>query len=216
MNLLMRLTHNSLATIIAWVSTCLLAGGVSTLFSESARTMWMSWGCFGLVAAVGLDVAARVRERMRMDELNLIANRRFERDINYETEENEAKAAIREAVARMLVRTPQELQIAASRRTQDRNPCDLAVELLLQQGHKGAAGNRRDCRRIARITNLTESGFELTLMEPLSRQRLKLIIAAANGGRQTMLGEVLWCGPQRDGSIVAGGRFLDVVSADGD
>lgn len=79
----MRLTHNSLATSIAWVSTCLLAGGAGTLLSESARTMSMLWGCFGLVAAVGLDVvrievAAHVRARMRNHVLELIALKRLQ------------------------------------------------------------------------------------------------------------------------------------------
>jgi hypothetical protein len=55
---------------------------------------WMSWGCFGLTAAVGLDVTARVRERLRMDELKLIATRRLERDMKCETDDQEAIAAI--------------------------------------------------------------------------------------------------------------------------
>jgi hypothetical protein len=66
---MMKLTHGSLTTKIAWISTCLLAGGASTLFNESVRIAWMIWGCFGLSAAVGLDVVARARDRARMDEL---------------------------------------------------------------------------------------------------------------------------------------------------
>ena len=38
---------------------------------------------------------------------------------------------------------------------------------------------------------------------------MEMIIEADNGRRQTMFGEVLWDGPKGDGSIVAGGRFLD-------
>jgi hypothetical protein len=78
--------------MIAWVSTCLLTGGVSTLFNESTRMSWMSWGCFGIATAVGLDVTARVRERMRMDNLTLIAIRRIEREMKCETAEQETAA----------------------------------------------------------------------------------------------------------------------------
>lgn len=213
---LMEHTHNSLATTIGWVSTCLLAGGASTLFNESSRMMWMIWGCFGLAAAVGLDVTARVRERKRMNELNLIANRRYERDMKYETDDKEANAAVREAVARILGHTPPVLQTAASRRTQRRHLCDVEVELVLHQGLKGAAGNDGKGTRLARVTNLSESGFELLLTERLPHQRMEMIITAANGGRQRMFGEVLWDGPQGDGSIVAGGRFLDADSVEAD
>jgi hypothetical protein len=216
MNLLMRLTHNSLATIIAWLSTCLLAGGVSTLFSESARTMWITWGSFGLVAAVGLEVAARFRERMRMDALKLVAASRFERDMNYENKEHEANAAIRQAVARILGRKPSVPEIATSRRAKERFPCNRSVELHLRQGAHGTAGNRDTGTRVARISNLSESGFELKLTETLPQQRMEMIIVSADGGRQSMLGEVLWCSPQLDESYLAGGRFLDVLWVEGD
>jgi hypothetical protein len=212
---LMRYTHNSLATIISWVSSCLLAGGLSTLFSESSRVMWMSWGSFGLVAAVGLDVTARVRERKRMDGLNIIANKRYDRDMEYAMDDKQANTAVREAVARILGRTLPALQVAASRRTHLRYACDLEVELRLSQGRAGAAGNDGTSTRLARVTNLSESGFELMVTEPLPHRRMEMVITAANGGRQSMFGEVMWDGPKGDGSIIAGGRFLDADPAEG-
>lgn len=210
----MRLTNNSLATTIGWVSTCLLVGGAGALFSESAREMAMIWGSFGLAAAVGLDITARVRERMRTNRLNVNAARRFDRDMQHETVAKEADADIREAVARILGRTPRALQNSASLRTQARYPCDLGVELISHQGAQGSAEIQDTCIRLARITNLSGSGFELMLTEPLPHRRMTMIIAVANGGRQRMFGEVLWYGPQEAGSIVAGGRFLDAVLVD--
>jgi hypothetical protein len=208
----MRYTHNSLATIISWVSSCLMAGGLSTLFNDSSRMIWMSWGSFGLAAALGLDITARVRERKRMDGLKLIANRRYDRDMKYAMDDEDANTAVRDAVARILDRRRPATQFGASRRTQLRYACDLEVELHL----RGAAGNNGTCTRLARVTNLSESGFELTLTEHLPHWRMEMIIEAANGRRQTMFGEVLWDGPKGDGSIVAGGRFLDADPVEGD
>jgi hypothetical protein len=205
----MRYTHNSLATIISWVSTCLLAGGLSTMFSEGSRMIWLSWGSFGLAAAVGLDVTARVRERRRMDGMNRIANRRYDRDMEYAMDDKEANAAIREAVARVLGRTSPASQIGASRRKQLRYACDLDVELHLRQGPGGVAEKDGASTRLARVINLSETGFELMLTEHLPHRRMEMIIEATNGRRQTMFGEVLWDGPKGDGSIIAGGRFLD-------
>ncbi len=210
MSWIMRLTHNSLATIIAWVSTCLLAGGVSFLFNESTRNDWMIWGCFGLAAALGLDVVARIRERVQMAALSQIANNRFDRDMHYAIEENTACDAIRQATVRILGCTPSLPQVPGSRRSRERCVCDLDVELRLKHSFTGAPGHEGTCTRIARITNLSEAGFQLTLTEPLLRQRMTMIIMAAKGGRQYMLGEVLWCSPQPDGTFIAGGRFLDV------
>ena len=212
----MRYTHNSLATIISWVSSCLLAAGLSTLLSDSSRILWMSWGSFGLAAAVGLDVTARVRERKRMEGIKLIANRRYDRDMEYAMDDKEANTAVSEAIARILGRKPPASKIGASRRKQLRYACDLTVELYLRQGPKGANGNEGTCTRLARVTNLSEAGFELMLTEHLPHRRMEMVIEAANGRRQTMFGEVLWDGPKGDGSFVAGGRFLDADPVDGD
>jgi hypothetical protein len=215
MNLLMKLTHNSLATMIAWVSTCLLAGWASTLFSESARTTWMTWGSFGLAAAVGLDFTARIRERIRIEGLKVTANKRFDRDISFETQEIEAIAAIRAAVTRILGRSPPAFKPDDGRRTQQRFPCKLEVELLLELEQRENSANGKAFTHRARVTNLSESGFELMLAESVPQQRMKMSFASAKGGQETLLGELLWCSLQTDGSFAAGGRFLNVLSVDG-
>ena len=75
------LTYDSFATIIAWISTCLLAGGLSMLFSEHTRWVWTWWGCFGLTAALGLDIAARVRAHKRHEEIAQAMQDRFEKEL---------------------------------------------------------------------------------------------------------------------------------------
>lgn len=212
----MRLLHNSLATTIGWVSTCLLAGGAGSLFNESVLVLSMIWGSFGLAAAVGLDIAARSRERMRDEELKVIAARRFERDMRFENATHEVNADIRSAVDRILGQAPPAQQITTARRTHKRQPCNLSVELISYQGKVGPLGNKETSKRFARITNLSESGFELMLTETLPSRRMTMIIATPDGGRQTMFGEVMWYGPQEAGSIVAGGRFLDAAMLAGD
>jgi hypothetical protein len=151
-----------------------------------------------------------------MDGMNRIANRRYDRDMEYAFDDKEANTAIREAVAHILGRTLPVLQIGTSRRTQLHYTCDLEVELYLRQGPRGTAGNDGNCTRLARLINLSETGFELMLTEHVPHRRMEMIIEATNGRRQTMFGEVLWDGPKGDGSIVAGGRFLDADPVEGD
>jgi hypothetical protein len=213
MSLLMRLTNNSLSTMIAWVSTCLLSAGASTLFDESVQAVWLPWGCFGLAAAVGLDFAARVRERREMEELKITAAKRLERGIEFETEEKAANIAIREAVARML--GVPALQLPGIRRPKERYSCNLEVKLILHQDLHGLAGGKDPNPHEARTTNLSESGFELALTEALlPRQWITMFVVTVNHGHQTMLGEVLWCSPAPGGGMAAGGRFLDAVPSE--
>jgi hypothetical protein len=171
--------------------------------------IWISWGSFGLAAAVGLDVTARVRERRRMDALKLVANKRYDRDMEYAIDDKEANAAVREAVAHILGRTFPAQKGPASSRAHRRYACDLEVELRLSQSRIGAAASNSSSTRLARVTNLSESGFELIATEPIPHRRMEMIITTANGGRQSIFGEVMWEGPKEDGSTVAGGRFLD-------
>jgi hypothetical protein len=213
MSLFMKLTHNSLSTMIAWVSTCLLFSGISTLFSESARMVWMSWGCFGLASAVGLDAVAQVRERMRVAHLNRVAVDRFERELTVDAEANKAHLAIRETVNRLLGELPSTSQKPFGRGSLPRYSCNLATELVLLGNASGGVGRPGSTRQFCRVTNLSELGFEITVAERVPPQRLRMTISAANGERVTMLGDVLWCEPQCDGVILAGGRFNDVVSS---
>ncbi len=211
-NLMFRLTHNSLATIIAWLSTCLLAGGVSTLFNDNSRVLWLFSGCFGLAAAVGLDIAARSRERKRSDDLRLIAASRIERDIGYENEEYAANSAIRRAVALLLGQISTGFQGDLPHRNRARVSCDLGVELLVHQCFAGTERRPGFFRTTARITNLSELGFEMKHSDSLPRQRMEMSISSARGTSQILLGELLWCTQRPNGTFVSGGRFLDVSS----
>lgn len=210
-SLLMKLTHSSLATIIGWMSTSLLAGGASTLFSESVRAMWMSWGCFGLAAAVGLDLTARARERRRFEAMRTVANRRFDHKMKYETDDTEANAAIRQAVAHLLGSWSAISRIATDRRAQQRFCCDLKVEMQFVEGLDAAPGKDGVNTFAGRITSLSDSGFELALSKPLPHRRMEMIITTPSGERQPMFCELLWSERQADGSFVAGGRFLDAA-----
>lgn len=211
MGVSMRLTHDSLATMIAWVSTCLVASGMSVLYSESIRFDWLMWGCFGLASAVGLDIVARAQSRARSEELTQVATARLERDVQFMSEENQSTKGIGEAVARMLAYNPRGQSVENARRSDPRYPCDLMVELLFHPGRKDTASESKSKCRIARITNLSKFGFELTLTSDIPHQRMMMNVTTATGGRETLLGEVLWSGPKPDGSYVAGGRFLNFM-----
>ena len=61
-------------------------------------------------------------------------------------------------------------------------------------------------------SNLSKLGFELAIDESVPHQRM-IIRITASYGQELLLGEILWSGLQPNGSIVAGGRFLNVLPA---
>jgi hypothetical protein len=212
---MLRSVPSSLATSIAWLSTCLLAGGVSTLLSDATRNLWMLWGCFGLTAAVGLEAAAYIREQIRTQKANRMVQERFKRELQCATAGAETNATTRRAVARLLGDGQRWSRDDELCRTAERYPCDFNVELVSLKDISEDVCDSETPRLPARLDNISHNGFSLTLAERLAPQPVALLIRPPDGGRIDMLGEILWCGSQSDGSIAAGGRLIRVLSAEG-
>jgi hypothetical protein len=51
--------RKSLPADIAWLSTCILSASGGHLIDEVMDTTWFLFGAFGLIAAVGLEIASR-------------------------------------------------------------------------------------------------------------------------------------------------------------
>jgi hypothetical protein len=206
--------HHSLATLIAWISTCLLASGISMLFSDSIRTLWMWWGCFGLVAAVGLEATARIKERRREQRVDKSVQKRFERELQSAATETETIAALRNAVDRVVPGSQRLLSDDKSRRTSDRHASDLDVELLLREDDCDNVDGSAVSKVVARLNNISHHGFALTATNPLPPQQIVLLITPRDGARINLLGEIRWSESQPDGSTMSGGRLIRVLSDD--
>lgn len=50
--------RKSIPTYIAWLSTCLLTAAAGHLIEEPTELDWFLQGTFGLISAVGLQIAA--------------------------------------------------------------------------------------------------------------------------------------------------------------
>ena len=202
---------SSITTLIAWLSTCLLAGGISVSFSESLRALWMWWGCFGLAAAIGLEAASRIQERRRIHQADKRIRTRFERELQTATTENETNWALRQTVDRIGFLPKNSIKDPKGRRSAERHTLDLPVELLVR-ANDGSLSNRITSKASARLTNLSHTGFALTLAERLSPQQILLYVDSPAGDRVTLLGEIVWCDSQPDGAFAAGGRLIRVLS----
>jgi hypothetical protein len=75
--------RHSLSAYIAWLSTCLLAAAAGHLIDDFTRTSWFLLGAFGLVAAVGLQIASRSFESRQNQRLQRANQRRIERQLGH-------------------------------------------------------------------------------------------------------------------------------------
>jgi hypothetical protein len=204
--------HNSLATLIAWLSTCLLAGGISMMFSAGMRTLWIWWGCFGLVAAVGLEAAERLREHRRIQRFNRNVKIRCERELQSVANETEAIVQTRRAVDRLLQECPTTKIVDASRRESERHQCDLPAELLLRGSIFESSGSTTTNCVSARLINISQHGFAVSVADALPPQQLVLIVSLASGEQLNLLAEVRWSEQTTDGKVMAGGRLIRALT----
>jgi hypothetical protein len=90
--------RKSLSTYIAWLSTCLLAAAAGHLIDDYTRTTWLVLGTFGLVAAVGLQVASRTSKVREAEKLQRAAQLRMERQLGHPEGPDAADAEASESV----------------------------------------------------------------------------------------------------------------------
>lgn len=204
--------RNSMATLIAWFSTCLMASGASMLFSDQVRTIWMISGCFGLAAAVAFEAIERGRERRRIHESDRTVQKRFDRELQCVAVESELVSVTRKAVESVLQgNSPCAGQ---SSRSADRYCCDLKVEVLLRGTALDNNAKDRTTKMTAQLINLSSTGFAMECPGPLEHQQIMLTIQPPKASRVHLLAEILWCDQQLHGGAIVGGRLIRALGED--
>lgn len=196
---------------IAWLSTCLLAGGLGTMIDPSTHILWLRAGSFGLVAAVGLDISARMRQRRQSLKQHRVAQRRCNRSLEVFAAERDTADELRAAVTHLLGPTPVR-QRDARDGEETRWSCKLPVRLypvrkdgpsnFLQSDQEGIVGI---------LDNLSNSGFGLKICEKLTSRLVVIALLPPNEQEFDLLAEVLWSDANPDGLMRASGRLLSVL-----
>ncbi len=200
--------HQSLPTLIAWLSTCLIASGVGGLLSDVANTLWLQIGSFGLVSAVGLEIRARMRTRIRWGRITRGLQIRCQRELQQVAADCIVIEATRRAVARVLKGALPGPLHGDPHRAEERRACNLPAECICLKDCSKAGADDATITRMGRLSNISTSGFAIELTEPLSPQRVVLSLVPADGRRIDILGDALWCDAHSDGSFTIGGRLI--------
>lgn len=204
--------RQSITALIAWLSTCLLAGGLGTNIDPSTHLLWLRAGSFGLVAAVGLDVTSRLQLRRKRMKQWRILQRRCDYSLGIFVAERDIAEEIRTAVTRLLTAHPATAGDGQAGSRESRWACNLQVEVY--DVRKGTAETRPETDKVGvlgRLDNLSNSGFGLILEERLASRLVIIAILSPEEQEFDLLGEILWCDPSPDGRMRAGGRLLRVL-----
>jgi hypothetical protein len=202
----------SLVTLIAWLSTCMLASGLGMMADPTMHSLWLRMGAFGLVAAAGLEGAARTRARRARIKCERKLTKRCERNLRQYTAERDSLAERKTAVACLLASQAHPPREVGDRRGEPRWSCDLAVEIVPVRRESDATYSATASPAVrGRLANLSNSGFGVEL-EAKSTGRL-VVISFEPPFEQTfdLLAELLWCDSNADGKIRGGGRLLHIL-----
>lgn len=208
-----RTTRTSVSTLMAWFSACLLAAGIGAEFGSSGvKSLWMQAGCFGLVAAVGLESANRLRTQRRMHDYRSLLRTRWDKECERILTEQTVCQAKRKALGHMVSLEGLTAKESDVRRIEPRVNTDLKVAILTlpPAAVQGAATDL--VSRPARLRNISMNGFSISLDDHLLPQRSILSVTLEDGKMVDLVGEILWCHRAEEGDYTAGGRLIRVLS----
>ncbi len=111
--------QESIPTLIAWLSTCLLAAGMG-MADRFTHVLWLQAGSFGLVAAVGLDVSARMRWRRQRQKHWRTVEKRWDRSLEQFVAQRDVVDELRaDAVGQLLSASPREARNGIRKESRD-------------------------------------------------------------------------------------------------
>jgi hypothetical protein len=204
--------QESFPTLIAWLSTCLLAAGMGMMADHFTHVLWLQAGSFGLVAAVGLDATARMRWRRQRQKHWRAVEQRWDRRLERFVAQRDVVDELRGAIAQLLSTKPHESRERLSDNEESRFACNLLVEVYAVRRSEGSDGPQPDkVGVIGRLDNLSNSGFGLKLEEQMASRLVIIAVLPPHDQEFDLLGEILWCDPYPDGRMRAGGRLLRIL-----
>jgi len=217
-------TTSSIRSLMAWLSVCVLAAAWGPALTAEGKETWTTFGLFGLVAALGLDVIARVR-RARRDQVEqevaaIVQQRRLvDMDRQYRSVQamREAMQRVTEVAERHRHQYDTALAESASgpddRRSEERTACWMPVELYLEPNElDGDAADGGTESVVAYVRNLSGSGVGLCHHKPIDAVEAVMRIRSGEGDQLSLLTTRCWCRPTDDGWHQSGWKLVEVLS----
>jgi hypothetical protein len=215
---------SSIRNLMAWLSVCVLAAAWGPALTPEGRVTWTSFGLLGLVAALGLDVIARMHrariDQAQQEEVAVVHQRRLV-EVDRECRSVQAMRQAMQRVTDIAQQHRHQYDTALAeyssgpddRRSEERTACWMPVELFLDPDAFGcgdADGANRNI--VAYVRNLSGSGVGLYHHKPIGAVEAVMRIRSGEGDELALLATRCWCRPTDDGWHHSGWKLVEVLS----
>jgi hypothetical protein len=202
----------SLRGLIAWLSLCLLAAAWGPNLPAESRAIWGNVGTFGLVAAVGLSLAARVRAVRRTQRHKQKQEECIDQRLTQVVTHSESVEALRTTVALLQSDLRERAAVLPSATSNDTLGSGCPVEVLLLDPVFGPRASGRPLTVYLR--DLSNGGIGLLHRVPLPTGRVLLKFHLMDGGTKTLTADIRWCRKIDDRLYWSGGPLLEVTPSE--
>lgn len=208
--------RDSLVSLIAWLSLCLLAVAWGPSLDPANRRVWAHIGLWGLAAAVGLkgvERSRRLTQLRKCEKQREQSQRAQEQSLDRFKLQARSIEAVRVAVERIVQSAGSEVfqtagseaDIVEDRRCELRVPLRLPVTLLPFGEDQAHAVSVRD---------ISKTGISLAHETKLPKGRVLVLFEIPDAEPIGLIAEILWCQRTGDQQYISGESLVDVADAE--
>jgi hypothetical protein len=205
----------SVRSLTAWLSLCLLSASWGARLDPFLRGVWAQVGCYGLVAAVGLDRAERTRSVLKRKVPPATTRERMERALANVAAKGTSLSAIAAAVNRISQECDRRDLESGGRRKERRVRFPHPVRVLSVGSDRIGQRNFAANAISADVRNISPSGVGLLHKDRIDGHRFWLHLELFNGETISVFVERLWQHRRPDGPYQSGGWFMEIAATSG-
>jgi hypothetical protein len=204
----------SVRSLAAWLSLCLLSASWGARLDPFLRDVWAQVGCYGLIAAVGLDLAERTRSVLKRKVLPATTRQRTERALADVAAKGMSLSAIAAAVRQVSQECDRRDLESGGRRKEPRVRFSHPVQVVPLGSDRIGQHNSAANTISADVRNISPSGVGLLHKDRIDGPQFWLHLELFNGETISVLVERLWQHRLPDGPYQSGGRFMEIAATD--
>jgi len=204
----------SARSLTAWLSLCLLSAGWGARLDPFLRDVWTQVGCYGLVAAFGLDLAERARSVLMRKVLPATTRQLMERALADNVAKGVSLSAIASAVCQVSQDCDRRDLESPGRRKEWRVRFSHPVQVQPLGSDRIGQYNSAANAISADVRNISPSGVGLLHKDRIDSPQFWLDMDLINGETISVLVERLWQHRLPDGPYQSGGWFMEIAATD--
>ena len=199
---------SSWPSLVAWLSLCILAAAWGRLLPPMARFAFLNMGSFGIVAAVGLELAARSRVNRCQALQESFAQERVKRELKELTRRKVTIEDWRTAFRRVADDVHERDKKQLGRRGESRLAFQCPARVAPLEESDAWQKDEADVFT-AYVRDVSGDGVGLVHNRPVDDRDVMLTFSLASGESVSLAASPVWCSLQADGRHRSGWKLID-------